>query len=124
MVDPLANLTASLTLLKDETVHVPLSHKWVLPPLPILQQEEVNVTSLFTIDNEDWQQPLIDYLEYGKLLDELRHRTKIRCRAPHFIYYKETLYRRSFDGELLRCLVGEEANQAIEEAHSGICGVH
>ncbi|KAL6315828.1 hypothetical protein AAG906_008214 [Vitis piasezkii] len=28
--------------------------KWVLPPLPILQQEEINTTSVFTIDNEDW----------------------------------------------------------------------
>ena len=37
MVDALANLAASLTMLKDETVHVPLCHKWVLPLLPILQ---------------------------------------------------------------------------------------
>ena len=35
MADALANLAASLTLLKDETIHVPLCHKWVLPPLPI-----------------------------------------------------------------------------------------
>ena len=78
MAYALANLAASLTLLKDETVHVPLSHKWVLPPLPILQQEEVNTTSVFTIDNKDWRQPLIDYLEHGKLPDELRYRTKIQ----------------------------------------------
>ena len=89
-----------------------------------ITKEEVNVTSIFTIDSEDWRQPLIDYLEYGKLPDELRHRTKIRCRAPRFIYYKETLYRRSFDGVLLRCLGGEETNQAIEEAHFGICAAH
>ncbi|RVW52996.1 hypothetical protein CK203_072695 [Vitis vinifera] len=75
MADALANLAASLTLLKDETVHVPFWHKWVLPPLLILQQEEVNATSVFTIDSEDWRQPLIDYLEHGKLPDELRHQT-------------------------------------------------
>ena len=54
MEDAIANLAASLTLLKDETVHVPICHRWVLPPLPILQQEEINVTSVFTIDNDDW----------------------------------------------------------------------
>ena len=54
MVDALANLVASLTLLKDDIVHVPLCHKWVLPPLPILQQEEVNTTSMLTIDTKDW----------------------------------------------------------------------
>ncbi|KAL6347644.1 hypothetical protein AAG906_026172 [Vitis piasezkii] len=53
MEDALANLAASLTLLKDETVHIPLFHRWVLPPLSILQQEEVNTTSVFTIDSED-----------------------------------------------------------------------
>ncbi|WKA02937.1 hypothetical protein VitviT2T_021083 [Vitis vinifera] len=124
MADALANLAASLTLLKDETIHVPLCHKWVLPSLLILQQEEVNATSVFTIDSEDWRQPLIDYLEHGKLPDELRHRTEIQGRAPRFIYYKETLCRRSFNGVLLRCLGREETNQTIEEAHSGICGAH
>ena len=85
MVDALANLAASLTMLKDETVHVPLSHKWVLPPLPILQQQEVNTTSIFTIDNKDWRQPLIDYLEHEKLPDELRYRTEIQ-RELHTSY--------------------------------------
>ena len=74
MANALANLAISLTLLKDETVHVPLYHKWVLPQLLILQQEEVNVISVFTIDSEDWRQPLVDYLEHEKLPDELRHR--------------------------------------------------
>ena len=77
MADALTNLAASLTLLKDETIHVPLCHKGVLPQLPILQQEEVNATSVFTIDSEDWRQPLIDYLEQRKLPDELRQRTEI-----------------------------------------------
>ena len=93
MADALTNLAASLTLLKDETIHVPLCHKGVLPQLPILQQEEVNATSVFTIDSEDWRQLLIDYLEHEKLPNELRQQTKIRCRASCFIYYKETLYR-------------------------------
>ena len=79
MADALTNLAASLTLLKDETIHVPLCHKGVLPQLPILQQEEVNATSVFTVDSEDWRQLLIDYLEHGKLPNELRQQTKIRC---------------------------------------------
>ena len=95
-----------------------------MPQLLILQQEEVNATSIFTIDSEDWRQPLVDYLEYEKLLDELRHRTEIQHRAPRFIYYKETLFLRSFDGILIWCIGWEKTNQAIEEAHSGIFGTH
>ena len=55
MENALTNLAPSLTLFKDKTVHVPLCHRWVLLPLPILQEENVNVISIFTIDSEDWQ---------------------------------------------------------------------
>ncbi|XP_070005963.1 uncharacterized protein [Nicotiana sylvestris] len=48
-----------------------------------------------------------------------RRRTEIRRHAPHFLYYKDTLYRRSFEGVLLRYLGEEEALQALQEANSG-----
>uniref|UniRef100_A0A2N9HH26 Uncharacterized protein n=1 Tax=Fagus sylvatica TaxID=28930 RepID=A0A2N9HH26_FAGSY len=76
------------------------------------------------VEDEDWRQPLIDYLEHGKLPDDSRHKTEVRRRAPRFIYYKDTLYRRSFDGLFLRCLGKGETDQAMEEAHSGVCGAH
>ncbi|XP_059277686.1 uncharacterized protein LOC132031802 [Lycium ferocissimum] len=68
---------------------------------------------------EDWRQPIIDYLSYGILPEDSRRRTEIRRRAPRFLYYKDTLYRRSFEGVLLRCLGEDEAVQALQEAHSG-----
>ena len=71
MANALANLATSFMLLKDETVHVHVYHRWILPLLPILQQEEVNATLMLTINTEDWQQPIIDYYEQGKLIDEL-----------------------------------------------------
>ncbi|KAM1676272.1 hypothetical protein ACFX2K_042116 [Malus domestica] len=79
---------------------------------------------MFPVDTEEWKQPLIDYLEHGKLSDDLRHRSEIRRRVPHFLYYKETLYRRSFEWVLLRCLGEEEVDQAMEKSHSGVCGAH
>ncbi|KAM1471165.1 hypothetical protein ACFXTO_042117 [Malus domestica] len=69
-------------------------------------------------------QLLIDYLEHRKLPDNPRHYSEIRRRAPRFLHYKGTLYRCSFEGVLLRCLGEEEANQAMEEAHSGVYGAH
>ena len=51
-------------------------------------------------------------------------RTDVRQRAPRFIYYNGKLYRRSFRELLLCCLGENEAIQALEEAHSGICGAH
>ncbi|XP_075104868.1 uncharacterized protein LOC142178948 [Nicotiana tabacum] len=60
----------------------------------------------------------------GKLPEDLRQRTNIKRRAPRFIFYKGTLFRRFFEGLFLRCLDKEEVHQAMEEAHSGSCGAH
>ncbi|KAK3000881.1 hypothetical protein RJ639_022427 [Escallonia herrerae] len=76
------------------------------------------------IEADHWKQPLIDYLEHGRLPEDIRHKTEIRRRVPRFIYYKDTLFRRSYEGLILRCLGEEEADQAMDEAHSGICGAH
>lgn len=124
IADALANFTVVLAFPEDEDVDVPVCQRWILPALPETQQEDTNAISVFAIETEDWRRPIIDYLQHGKLPEDPRHRTEIRRRAPRFIYYKETLYRRSFDGVFLRCLGEEEATQALEEAHSGICGAH
>ncbi|KAM2151275.1 hypothetical protein ACFX1R_045741 [Malus domestica] len=83
--------------------------------------DDTNVILVLPVDTEEWRQPLIDYLGHGKLLDDLRYCSEIRRRAPRFLYYNGALHRCSFEGLLLRCLGEEEANQAMEEAHSGVC---
>ncbi|KAL0350078.1 UNVERIFIED_CONTAM: hypothetical protein Sradi_4157000 [Sesamum radiatum] len=74
---------------------------------------------VFEVEEEDWRQPLVDCLKYEKLPNDLRRRIDTRRQATRFIYYKGTLYRRSFDGIFLRCLSDNEKVQAMEEAHSG-----
>ncbi|XP_020412770.1 uncharacterized protein LOC109947252 [Prunus persica] len=124
MADALANLAATLALTKDEAINLPVCQRWVVPLTLGTSQEGVNVISVLSIDVDDWRQPLIDYLEHGKLPDDSRHRSEVRCRAPRFIYYKKILYRRSFEGVFLRCLDKEDAFKAMDEAYSGICGAH
>ena len=85
---------------------------------------ETNAILIFIMDDEDWCQLLIDYLEHGKLPEDPHHKIKVRCRPPRFIHYKGTLYRRSFDGLFLRCLDKEEGDQAMEEAYSKVCGAY
>lgn len=85
---------------------------------------EANAISAFEIEKEDWRQSFIDYLQHGKLPENPHRRTDIRHRTPRFIYYKDTLYRCSFKGLLLRYLRENEATQALEEAHSGIYRAH
>ncbi|KAM2045314.1 hypothetical protein ACFX1T_009523 [Malus domestica] len=124
MADALANLASSMTLGEDEATNVPVCQRWVIPLVTETVLSDTNVISILPVNVEEWRQPLINYLEHGMLPDDQKHRSKVRRRANRFLYYKGTLYRRSFEGVLLRCLSEEEANQAMEEAHSGICGAH
>ncbi|XP_059277863.1 uncharacterized protein LOC132032067 [Lycium ferocissimum] len=100
---------------------------WLVPPSNEDEGAESELEHLVAVSEaakEDWRQPIIDYLSYGILPEDSRRRTEIRRRAPRFLYYKDTLYRRSFEGILLRCLGEDEAVQALQEAHSGVCGSH
>eukprot|EP01018_Ginkgo_biloba_P009830 Gb_19959 [translate_table: standard] len=45
-------------------------------------------------------------------------------RASRYVILGNTLYRRGYDGTLLKCLNSEEVNLAIKEVHEGICGAH
>ena len=53
---------------------------------------------------QDWRYPFIDFIQYGILPDDLKEKVSIRRRAPRFHYdpQTKTLYRKSYDGVLLR----------------------
>ncbi|KAM1238186.1 hypothetical protein ACFX13_039701 [Malus domestica] len=97
MADALANLALSMTLGEDEAANVPVCQRWVIPLVTEIVLSNTNVISILPVNVEEWRQPLINYLEHGILPDDPKHRSEVR---------------------------EEEANQAMEEAHSGICGAH
>ncbi|XP_074277586.1 uncharacterized protein LOC141601220 [Silene latifolia] len=123
LADALANLAATLALGAEESMQVPVCNRWAVS-VPE-EEENVDATNMIcvnTADEDDWRQPIIDFLDHKKLPDDPRHKVEIRRRAPKFIHYKGTFYRRSFSGQWLRCLSKDEAAEAMHEAHSGICG--
>ena len=71
----------------------------------------------------DYQFSYIDYALYGILPNDPKEAAVIRRKAPKFYYnaITRTLYHRSHDGILLRCLSHKEALKALKEAHNGIC---
>ncbi|XP_059288148.1 uncharacterized protein LOC132041451 [Lycium ferocissimum] len=122
--DALAALASTLTL--PDQAQITICQKWIVPPEDD-EDEESKLELLVAVseaEKVDWRQTMIDYLCYSILPEDPKRKTEIRRRAPRFLYYKDTLYRRSFEGVLLRCLGEEEATQAMQEAHSGVCGSH
>ena len=87
MIDALANLATTLALSEGEKVNVVVCNRWVLSYM----EEYASVTnaiSISIVEDENWRQPLIDYLEHGKLPEDPHHKTEVRRRAPRFIHYK------------------------------------
>ncbi|XP_075092286.1 uncharacterized protein LOC142172540 [Nicotiana tabacum] len=110
----LATLASTLFLL-DHTQVAVCQRLVVLPPNEY-EEEEIKVEHLafiLEVEIKDWRQPLIDYLCYGILPENPRRKTEIRRRASRFLYHKDTLYRRSFDGVLLYCLGADESLQDL-----------
>ncbi|XP_075097882.1 uncharacterized protein LOC142175201 [Nicotiana tabacum] len=123
--DVLAALASLLTL--PNQAQVTICQKWVVPPLGEDVSEEGKIEHLvgvYEAEKEDWRQHIIDYLSYGILPENPRRRTEICHRALCFLFCKDAIYRRSFEGVILLYLGEDEELQALEEAHYGICGSH
>ncbi|XP_015161297.1 uncharacterized protein [Solanum tuberosum] len=77
-------------------------------------------------DGKPWYDDIRRYLKSGEYTEDatsVQKRT-IRRLANQFFLSGETLYRRTPDLGLLRCVEAGEANRLIEEIHAGTCGPH
>ncbi|XP_070010679.1 uncharacterized protein [Nicotiana sylvestris] len=73
-----------------------------------------------------WFHDIKEYLARGKYLEQANHtkkRTMWRL-SNHFFQSGGTLYRRTLDLGLLRCVDANEASRLLEEVHAGTCGPH
>ena len=125
--DALANLAASLTLPEQRDIQVTVGERHLLPPALDRMEatESTNVVTVCEIEEDpDWRQPFIEYFLHGRLPSNPKRKVDLRRRALRFAYLNDTLYRRSIEGILLRCLSKEEAANALYETHAGTCGAH
>ena len=86
--------------------------------------ETSNIISVLEIETIVGRQPIIEFLQYGRLPQDSKDKKDIIRRAPRFVLLNGVVYRRSLDGVLLRCLSDIESREALNEVHSGTCGSH
>ena len=105
------------TLILPYQTQVTICQKWIVPPPneeEYIENELEHLVAFYEVAKEDWRQPIIDFVCYGILSENPRRRTNIHYRAPHFLYYMNTLGIILFEGVLSRCLEYEEAVQALQ----------
>ena len=72
-----------------------------------------------------WMDSIVLYLREDILPEEKSEAEKIRRKAPCFWLSKDQkLYKRSFSGLYLLCVLSEVTELLLEELHEGICGSH
>jgi len=123
--DTLAMLAAMLALPIDETYHLTVAARHFFCLKYALETNEVHAIST-GFEPRDRRFPIIDYALHDILPDNPKEAASIRRRSIRFYYdpIVKTLYRRSYDSILLRCLSNSEAQEVLKEAHDGICGAH
>ncbi|XP_019166957.1 PREDICTED: uncharacterized protein LOC109162728 [Ipomoea nil] len=71
-----------------------------------------------------WLDHLKEYKRIGALPPDEADAKLVKRRAPTYVIMGDTLYKRSYNGALLRCLYPDEARAVMEEIHEGTCSAH
>ncbi|XP_071727778.1 uncharacterized protein [Rutidosis leptorrhynchoides] len=73
---------------------------------------------------ETWMTPYLRYLHDGGLSVDKTEARRIKVTAPMYEVVNGTLYQKSYNGLLLRCLTNDEALKVVKEMHEGVCSQH
>ncbi|XP_070022374.1 uncharacterized protein [Nicotiana sylvestris] len=77
-------------------------------------------------DRKPWFHDIKEYLVKGEYPERANHTQKCTLRrlSNHLFQRRGTLYRRTPDLGLLRCVDAKETSKFLEEIHAGTCGPH
>jgi hypothetical protein len=73
-----------------------------------------------TVDPDDWWTTLVHSLENPSHIAD----RKIQRQTLKYVMLDNTIYCRTIDGLLLKCLDSDQSKIAMEEVHEGICSTH
>ncbi|XP_071739901.1 uncharacterized protein [Rutidosis leptorrhynchoides] len=68
--------------------------------------------------------PIIENLHNNILPEDKDEERLVRISSPMYTIENDALYRKSYNGPLMRCVGPAEAEMIIEEVHSGSCALH
>ena len=92
--------------------------------LPIPSTESQDEIMAIVVAQDSWMNPLVEYLQDGKLPEGKLESRRLRTRAARYCIYDDKLYKRGFSAPLLRCIDGLDCQVVLNEIHAGHCGNH
>lgn len=83
-------------------------------------------SNCFNLHSDEWYSHIFHFFKDGTFPELTTRNTcnHIRKLATHYIIIGDMLYKRTYEGLLLRCLNRTEIPVALAEAHSSSCGGH
>ncbi|XP_025631259.1 uncharacterized protein [Arachis hypogaea] len=71
-----------------------------------------------------WIDPIIDFLESGKLLDDHKAAKTLRREAAKYVIVQGKLFKKGLNQPLLKCLQPDQMDYVLREVHEGCCSHH
>ena len=77
-------------------------------------------------EEEPWFTDILRYMKDGTFSDDAtkEDRSVLRKMALNYALADGELYRRAWDGMLLRCVSKKEGEEIMKKIHEGVCGTH
>jgi hypothetical protein len=76
------------------------------------------------LKDPDWWFPIVEWQVEGKLPSDQTEARHIARRAKAFVLIDGELYKRGAADILMRCILGDQGRELLQEIHAGTCGHH
>jgi hypothetical protein len=76
------------------------------------------------LEDPDWRFLILKWLVEEKLSSDQTKARRIACRAKAFVLIDGELYKHGAAGILMRCILGDQGRELLQEIHAGTCGQH
>ncbi|XP_025664656.1 uncharacterized protein [Arachis hypogaea] len=71
-----------------------------------------------------WMDPIIDFLENGKLPQDEKEAKAVKREAAKYTVIQDQLFKKRLSQPLLKCLHPDQTDYVLREVHEGCCGHH
>ena len=78
------------------------------------------------LDDSEWYGDIVFYLRSRQFLVTMKpkEQRRLKMKSNQYVLIVDILFKRNYDGILLRCVDENKTQELMREFHEGICGGH